>query len=59
MAATLVHKTSVIWWMLVLSGMVISCSGPGFDPPSHLMSRGTIEQRHDLTAFRIDNRRTP
>ena len=49
MAATLVHKTSVIWWMLVLSGMVISCSGPGFDPPSHLMSRGTISPLSEST----------
>lgn len=28
MAVYLVRKTSVIWWVLVLSGMVISCSSP-------------------------------
>ena len=28
MAASLIRKTLVIWWMLVLSGMVISCSSP-------------------------------
>lgn len=28
MAASLIRKTAVIWWMLVLSGMVISCSSP-------------------------------
>ena len=28
MAVFLIRKTSVIWWMLVLSGMVTSCSSP-------------------------------
>ena len=28
MSASLIRKTSVIWWMLVLSGMVMSCSSP-------------------------------
>ena len=28
MAASLIRKTAVIWWMLVLSGMVTSCSSP-------------------------------
>jgi len=42
MAATLDPKIPVIWLILTLSGMAIGCSGPGFDPPSHLVSRGTI-----------------
>lgn len=28
MAVSLIRKTSVIWWMLVLSGMMTSCSSP-------------------------------
>lgn len=28
MAASLIRKTAVIWWMLVLSGTVMSCSSP-------------------------------
>ena len=28
MVVSLIRKTSVIWWMLVLSGMAISCSNP-------------------------------
>ena len=28
MSASLIRKTSVIWWMLVLSGMAMSCSSP-------------------------------
>ena len=28
MAVSLIRKTSLIWWMLVLSGMVVSCSSP-------------------------------
>ena len=49
MAAILVHKTSAIWLILALSGMAISCSGPGFHPPSHHMSRGTISPLSEST----------
>ena len=49
MAATLVHKTSMIWLILALSGMAINCSGPGFEPPSHVMSRGTISPLSEST----------
>ena len=41
MTAAPVRKTPPIWWMLVLSTIITSCSAPGLHSPSRLISTDT------------------
>lgn len=55
MAVSLIRKTSVIWWMLVLSGMATSCSSPAREAdraPAAVQDESVATDRQEQDAIR-------